>query len=192
MASSPAPDDSTALILPSESIDEEVATQSRLLSNRYNADGTKRRNRKVTDAFKQKFIEELAKGPSVTAICGAMDISTNAIYLWRKKDPEFKEAWEDALVRKLDVFKDRLTELSLETKHPLATLAILRNLDPAGWHPQQQINIDRHETITYTHQLDTSAAKAIAENILEQITATGRTLPSVAVESVLPEEAQNS
>ena len=52
--------------------------------------------------MRANFLEKLRKTPNVSHACRAVGISSSTVYEQRKADPEFKEAWEDALAAALD------------------------------------------------------------------------------------------
>ncbi len=45
----------------------------------------------------KKFLDELKLVPIVSSVCEKLDISRNSIYNWRKDDPEFCRAMDEAL-----------------------------------------------------------------------------------------------
>ncbi len=49
-----------------------------------------------TDRARETFLKALAKSCNVSASCRAADISRTAAYAWRRDDPEFAAAWDDA------------------------------------------------------------------------------------------------
>ena len=57
---------------------------------------------KWTLPLRAEFLEKLRKTPNVSHACRAVGISSSTVYEQRKTDPEFKEAWEDALAAALD------------------------------------------------------------------------------------------
>ena len=156
----------TALV-PHEPLSEEAEKQARLLYNQYSVDGPERRQRKATRAIKRKFCQALANGASVTKACGALEISTAAMYYQRGIDPEFAEAWEDALERAADRYEDRLDELSIKGNHPGSTIFQLKNRRPQKWQDRHDVNVEKNETVTHVHELGPGAQKAIAAHMME-------------------------
>ena len=186
------PNDPTALV-PHEPLSEEAEKQARLLYNQYSVDGPERRQRKATPAIKQKFCTALAKGASVTKACNALEISTAAMYYQRQQDPEFAEAWADALERAADRYEDRLDELSIEGNHPGSTIFQLKNRRPEKWQDRHDVNVEKHEEHRYVHELDADAAAAIAQNILAQVQQRSRPTSLLAVvEPVSVHEARDN
>lgn len=47
-------------------------------------------------AWKSKFIEALRADPNVSRACEVAGVSRTAAYAHREKDPEFRQAWDDA------------------------------------------------------------------------------------------------
>ena len=91
------------------------------------------------------------------------------MYYQRQQDPEFKEAWADALERAADRYEDRLDELSIEGNHPGSTIFQLKNRRPEKWQDRHDVTVEKHEQHRYVHELDADAAAAIAQNILAQV-----------------------
>jgi len=58
--------------------------------------------------WKNKFLEILAKTPSVTVACREANVSRRTAYDHKALDPEFAEAWEDALNQGLDLLEHQL------------------------------------------------------------------------------------
>jgi len=57
---------------------------------------------KLTDKKIEEFLEELRKDGNVTRACTFIGISRTVIYYRKKKDPEFAEAWSEAVQRGID------------------------------------------------------------------------------------------
>jgi len=58
--------------------------------------------------YKQVFLEKLSKSPNVTAAAKAAGYSRKHFYELRNNDPEFAEAWQDALNQSLDTAEGEL------------------------------------------------------------------------------------
>jgi transposase-like protein len=69
---------------------------------------------KRTIKKRQQFLSVLAGGYSVTRAAAAIGMSRNSCYEWRKDDPEFAKAWEDAWESGTDCFEDQLREMAAE------------------------------------------------------------------------------
>lgn len=55
-----------------------------------------------TEAWKTVFLQELNKAPNVSAACDVAGVSRKTAYAHRQSDPEFGEAWDDAIEKALD------------------------------------------------------------------------------------------
>ncbi|MCH8008305.1 MAG: hypothetical protein IIC91_05515 [Chloroflexi bacterium] len=163
---------------------EEAEKQARLLYNQYSVDGPERRQRKATRAIKRKFCQALANGASVTKACGALEISTAAMYYQRQQDPEFKEAWEDALERAADRYEDRLDELSIKGNHPGSTIFQLKNRRPQKWQDRHDVTVEKHEEHRYVHDLGPGAQLAILERMQELREARAKTPAELGLEGL--------
>lgn len=58
-----------------------------------------------TTGQRARFIEHLALTANVTASCAVAGFDRNAAYRMRDNDPEFAEAWKDALERAVDTLE---------------------------------------------------------------------------------------
>lgn len=58
--------------------------------------------------FIEVFLDRLSKSPNVTAAAKAAGYSRKFFYELRKDDPDFAEAWQDALAQSLDVAEGEL------------------------------------------------------------------------------------
>ena len=138
------PEPSTAMV-PSEPLPEDAEQHAQLLQNRYSVDGPERRVAKMTPALKQKFCEALANGASPTKASSAIEVARSTVYYQRGIDPEFKEAWEDALERAADRYEDRLDELAMESSHPAHVIFQLKNRRPSKWQDRHDVNMEKRE-----------------------------------------------
>ena len=59
--------------------------------------GLERAKSAVTAAAKETFIKALAEFGSIAAAARACDRATRTVYEWKDRDPEFAEAWDEAL-----------------------------------------------------------------------------------------------
>jgi len=53
--------------------------------------------RAISEGVKRVFIEALAQGHTVTRATKIAGINDRSPYLWRQKDPEFAELWDQAI-----------------------------------------------------------------------------------------------
>lgn len=58
--------------------------------------------------YKQVFLERLSKAPNISAAAKAAGYSRKHFYELRNNDPEFAEAWQDALNQALDTAEGEL------------------------------------------------------------------------------------
>lgn len=112
---------------------EEAEQHARLLQNPYNVDDPTRRIAKLTPGLKRKFCEALAQGASVTKAAQAIGVAKSTAYYQRSIDPQFREAWVDALDSAADLCEDRLAELRKESTHPAFVFGSLKVLRPEKW-----------------------------------------------------------
>jgi hypothetical protein len=56
--------------------------------------------------FKRVMLKELAQGKSPTSAAEAAGIGRATAYKWRSEDPEFAQAWNDAVMEGIDRLED--------------------------------------------------------------------------------------
>ena len=94
--------------------------------------------RKITPALKRKVCEAIANGASPTRAAKAIGVSRSALYYQRDVDPDFREAWAEALETQADMYEDALQDAAIE-KHNIGGIIFgLKNLRSDKWK-------DRHE-----------------------------------------------
>ena len=167
------PDASTAIV-PSEPLPEEAEQHAQLLQNRYSVDGPERRIAKMTPALKQKFCEALANGASPTKAAKALEVARSTVYYQRGIDPEFKEAWADALERAADRYEDRLDELAMESTHPAHVIFQLKNRRPQKWQDRHDVNVEKRSITLHAHLPPIAEQELLA--LLKQKLESGRRL----------------
>lgn len=145
----------------------EAQQHARLLENPYVADEPKRRVAKMTPPLKRKFCEALANGASPTKATKAIGIARSTAYYQRNIDPDFAEAWEEALERAADLHEDALHELSVKAKNVGAVIFQLKNRRPRKWQDRHDVNVEKHEEHRYVHDLGPGVQLAILERMQE-------------------------
>jgi hypothetical protein len=70
--------------------------------------------------WRATFLKTLAKTPSVTMAAKAAGIPRRTAYDHREKDPQFAQAWDDALNQSLDVLEHEVYQRALKDDAQLA------------------------------------------------------------------------
>ena len=92
-------------------------------------------------------------------------------------DPEFKEAWADALERAADRYEDRLDELAMESTRPAHVIFQLKNRRPQKWQDRHDVNVEKRSinvTVTapqLTPEQQANLARLLAESQVPQVLA---------------------
>lgn len=73
-----------------------------------------RKNTKVTDAEKRKFIEALCDTGNVTAACRHIGVQPPVMYRIRDREEVFKEAWDMALDEGADLLESEARRRAVE------------------------------------------------------------------------------
>jgi hypothetical protein len=87
------------------------------------------------------FLRSLARTPSVTIAARAAGVSTRACYKARDADPEFAEAWSDAINKSVDALEHEVYQRALKGDAQLA-LAVLKAFRPERWRETSRMEID--------------------------------------------------
>lgn len=132
-------------IVIAEPLTEEAEQHARLLRNQYSVDTRERRVAKMTPGIKRKFCEALANGASPTKAAKALEVARSTVYYQRGIDPEFRNAWADALERAADRYEDRLDELAMESTHPAHVIFQLKNRRPGKWQDRHDVSVEKRE-----------------------------------------------
>lgn len=93
-------------------------------------DEKRRLVRKITPALKRKVCEAIANGASPTRAAKAIGVSRSALYYQRDVDPDFREAWAEALETQADMYEDALRHAAIEQEEHRRHN--LRPEEPAG------------------------------------------------------------
>ena len=146
-------------------VDDEQDLLQRLARNPYVPDdrgGVKRRVRTMTPARKRRFCAALAAGASPTKAACAVGVARSTAYYQRGIDPDFAEAWAEALERQADLAEDTLAELAHKTKNVGAAIFTLKNLRPWKWKDRHEVFTESYSTkINLTAQLPPEAVQAL-------------------------------
>jgi hypothetical protein len=88
--------------------------------------------------WRATFLKTLAKTPSVTMAAKAAGIPRRTAYDHREKDPEFAQAWDDALNQSLDVLEHEVYQRALKDDAQLA-MFLLKAHRPSIYRDNQRI-----------------------------------------------------
>ena len=91
-----------------------------------------------------------------------MGCTRQSAHYQRGIDPDFAEAWAEALERQADLAEDTLAELAHKTKNVGAAIFTLKNLRPWKWKDRHEVFTESHSTrINLTAQLPPEAVQAL-------------------------------
>ena len=68
----------------------------------------------TTERYKKRFIETLEKGYSPRYAAKLANVSRPTIYNWKRDDPEFAAAWDDAILTGVDLVESRLVQRAIK------------------------------------------------------------------------------
>jgi len=83
---------------------------------------------KMTSDKKDLFLAALCEGKSVASAAKIANISRGMAYVWRSKDPEFAQEWDDAIETGTDALEDLAREQAKAT--PVMTMFLLKARRP--------------------------------------------------------------
>ncbi|MEM1380754.1 MAG: hypothetical protein AAGH41_09025 [Pseudomonadota bacterium] len=131
------------------------------------AELTKTRDRK------EAFLSDLALHGSVARACRATGVARSVAYHWRASDPAVAEAWDNAMVIRLDEIRDEVVEKAL-----VATGRIVEEnvFDDQG-NPVWDAEADDFATVRRLVDYDPQILKSLVNKTL--VSADGRNAPSV-------------
>lgn len=70
---------------------------------------------KTTAAYKKSFLAKLEQGIAPRYAAKLAHIARSTIYHWKREDPAFAEAWEEAVQVGVDLVETRLVQRALKT-----------------------------------------------------------------------------
>src|SRR5262245_15154974 len=91
--------------------------------------------------WRATFLKTLAKTPSVTMAAKAAGIPRRTAYDHRERDPEFAQAWDDALNQSLDVLEHQIYQRALKDDAQLA-MFFLKAHRPSVYRETSRMEID--------------------------------------------------
>ena len=68
--------------------------------------GIRPQTKRTSPRVRAIFLAELRKGMSITAAAEVANIARVTVYEWRKKEPDFAQAWDDAVDAGTDLLED--------------------------------------------------------------------------------------
>ena len=95
------------------------------------------------DAAKSAWLTALREKGTVREASKTTNIHTWQAYRWREADEEFAAAWDTSMAEVKDTHVGHLVRIGAGDGMPavVANIARLRNLDPAGWSPERQAQV---------------------------------------------------
>ena len=106
--------------------------------------------RKITPALKRKVCEAITNGASPTRAAKAIGVSRSALYYQRDVDPDFREAWAEALEAQADMYEDALRQAAIE-KHNIGGIIFgLKNLRSDKWKDRHEVEERRSVEVSVT------------------------------------------
>ena len=124
-------------------LDEGTALLARLQNNPYVPDADKR-HVSFTPRRKAVFISAISEGASAKKAAELAGVARNTPYYQKKQDPEFADAWADAMERQADGLEDALHDLAIEKSNPAGIIFSLKNRRPEVWRDQHDLRVERN------------------------------------------------
>ena len=121
-------------------------------------------NQKKSQKAKDAFLEQLRKTPILQIACEKLDVHRMSIYRWKKDDPEFAKAVEDALLEGRLLVND-LAESQLigaiKDRNMTAIITWLKHN-----HPNYKTKVEIEGTVNTIQELSPEQ-KALVQKALE-------------------------
>ena len=106
----------------------------------------------------------MAQGASITKAAEALGCTRQSAHYQRQIDPEFAEAWAEALERQADLAEDTLAHLAHKTRNVGAVIFSLKNLRPWKWKDRHEVVSDSRSTrINLTALLPPEAVQGLLD-----------------------------
>lgn len=129
-----------------------------------------------TEKIANELCKRISEGETITAICKAMGFSTESVYRWADKYPDFRERYDRArkdqatsLISQLvDEFQANLTNenaLAARTKSDLFRWIAAR-ANPGSFGDTKRIELSGEVNHKHTHELSPAQKRRIAESWL--------------------------
>jgi hypothetical protein len=103
---------------------------------------TRRPARARVKQWHAAFLRSLARSPSVTVAARSAGVSTRACYKARDADPEFAEAWNDAINKSVDTLEHEVFTRALKEDNQLA-MFVLKAFRPERYRETSRLEIDQ-------------------------------------------------
>jgi hypothetical protein len=88
---------------------------------------------------KAVIVKVLSEGWSITKACREAKVQRCTVYEWRERDPEFRKAWDDAIVAGLDSIEDLVRNAG--ERDWRAGEAVLKAKRSEVWNPRQKTDV---------------------------------------------------
>ena len=143
-------------------LDEETMKLARLQNNPYVPDADKR-HVSFTPRRKAVFINAISEGASAKKAAELAGVARNTPYYQKKQDPEFADAWADAMERQADGLEDALHDLPIEKANPAGIIFSLKNRRPQVWRDQHDLRVERN------YNLNVQVSEGQAAGIVDRL-----------------------
>jgi hypothetical protein len=95
-----------------------------------------------TDENRSRFLSALNSGTSIATACRACGFDRSTAYDWRRDDPNFRQAWDDAIENGTDRVEDLVLREAVEKRSLPAMFGILRARRPERWARNSKADAD--------------------------------------------------
>lgn len=93
-----------------------------------------------TPKRRRAFLTAIGAGFSVSHACNAARIARSAAYAWRREDPEFAAAWDEACEQGTDLLEDEARRRAM-AQSDLLLIFLLRARRPANYREQRAVHL---------------------------------------------------
>lgn len=112
-----------------------------------------------TSATRARFLDALSEFGNVTQSCLAANVGRAAMYAWKAQDPEFSDAWDEALVLGVNGLEDKALDYAIAGNDKLI-MFLLASRRPEVYQPRQLLEVNHHHTVSLRRvPLDTLRAE---------------------------------
>jgi hypothetical protein len=100
-----------------------------------------------TPRVRVRFLELLGECGNVSAACFTIGVGRASMYEWKAQDPEFSDAWDEALVLGVAGMEDRAIEQAMAGSDRLM-MFLLQARKPDVYQPRQSLDVNHHHTLS--------------------------------------------
>lgn len=89
---------------------------------------------------KRAFLAAFSRCGSISRAAKRAKVDRSSHYLWKREDPEYVKAFDDAMIQAGDAVVDALAEEGIERRNVTALIFLAKGLQPEKFRERQDVN----------------------------------------------------